>query len=62
MTLAVLELKEEGSLHKLYEKWWYEKGQCGFDSGGVSIRFSPTKQMYIARYKSSLPVSCKSNH
>ncbi|GAB1597397.1 glutamate receptor, partial [Argonauta hians] len=36
VTLAVLELKEEGSLHKLYQKWWYEKGQCGFDSGGDS--------------------------
>ncbi|CAE1233134.1 GRIA2 [Acanthosepion pharaonis] len=40
VTLAVLELKEEGSLHKLYQKWWYEKGQCGFDSGNDSKKRS----------------------
>lgn len=40
VTLAVLELKEEGSLHKLYQKWWCEKGQCGFDSGNDSKKRS----------------------
>ncbi len=28
MSLAVLELREMGDLHKLWKKWWYDKGQC----------------------------------
>ncbi|CAH1268315.1 GRIA2 [Branchiostoma lanceolatum] len=29
ITLAVLELREEGVLQSLETKWWYDKGECG---------------------------------
>jgi hypothetical protein len=28
VTLAVLELRENGELQKLEKKWWIEKGEC----------------------------------
>jgi hypothetical protein len=28
-----LELQERGELKKLENKWWYDMGQCGKDSG-----------------------------
>ncbi|XP_041358488.1 glutamate receptor-like isoform X2 [Gigantopelta aegis] len=34
VTLAVLTLKEDGTLYTLKNKWWYEKGQCGLDGSG----------------------------
>ncbi|ESO90628.1 hypothetical protein LOTGIDRAFT_123068, partial [Lottia gigantea] len=33
INIAVLELREVGELHKLEQKWWYDKGECG-DPGG----------------------------
>ncbi|XP_041357414.1 glutamate receptor 4-like [Gigantopelta aegis] len=30
---AVLKLKEDGTLHKLKETWWYEKGECASHPG-----------------------------
>ncbi|PVD34216.1 hypothetical protein C0Q70_05482, partial [Pomacea canaliculata] len=33
ITLAVLRLKEGGTLHTLHQRWWIEKGQCGGDAG-----------------------------
>ncbi|CAG5128437.1 unnamed protein product, partial [Candidula unifasciata] len=33
INIAVLELNEVGDLLRLYQKWWYEKGQCAADSG-----------------------------
>ncbi|ESO90626.1 hypothetical protein LOTGIDRAFT_163822 [Lottia gigantea] len=33
ITLAVLTLKEDGTLHTLHRRWWYEKGECGMDGG-----------------------------
>uniref|UniRef100_A0A2C9JM66 Glutamate receptor n=1 Tax=Biomphalaria glabrata TaxID=6526 RepID=A0A2C9JM66_BIOGL len=29
INVAVLKLKEEGTLYTLHQKWWVEKGQCG---------------------------------
>ncbi|XP_033743401.1 glutamate receptor 2-like isoform X2 [Pecten maximus] len=29
LNLVVLRLREEGELHKLEQKWWYDKGECG---------------------------------
>ena len=36
ITLAVLRLKEGGTLHTLQHRWWVEKGQCGGDGTGSS--------------------------
>ncbi|XP_045206208.1 glutamate receptor 1-like [Mercenaria mercenaria] len=33
INIAVLELQEKGVLHKLEEKWWYSKGECGNADG-----------------------------
>ncbi len=33
MTLAVLELRENGELQKLENKWWIDKGECGKEGG-----------------------------
>ncbi|CAG5119893.1 unnamed protein product [Candidula unifasciata] len=33
VNVAVLKLKEEGTLYTLYQKWWVEKGQCGAMQG-----------------------------
>jgi hypothetical protein len=35
LNIAVLELREKGFLHKLEEKWWYSKGECGNADGSV---------------------------
>ncbi|KAK3581635.1 hypothetical protein CHS0354_014385, partial [Potamilus streckersoni] len=32
LNIAVLNLREIGELHKLEQKWWYAKGECGMDS------------------------------
>ncbi|XP_070196715.1 glutamate receptor 2-like [Littorina saxatilis] len=29
INIAVLELREVGELHKMEQKWWYDKGECG---------------------------------
>ncbi|XP_046575056.1 glutamate receptor 1-like [Haliotis rubra] len=34
INIAVLELREVGVLHKMEQKWWYDKGQCGKEGGG----------------------------
>ena len=34
INLAVLQLIEDGTLHKLKNKWWKDKGQC---SGGEGV-------------------------
>ncbi|KAK6173038.1 hypothetical protein SNE40_016574 [Patella caerulea] len=33
INIAVLELREVGELHKLEQKWWYDKGECGNADG-----------------------------
>ena len=33
VTLAVLSLKEDGTLQMMKKAWWVEKGECGFDTG-----------------------------
>ncbi|KAK3719756.1 hypothetical protein RRG08_040059 [Elysia crispata] len=33
INVAVLKLKEEGTLHTLHQTWWIRKGQCGGTSG-----------------------------
>ncbi|ESP00208.1 hypothetical protein LOTGIDRAFT_238650 [Lottia gigantea] len=30
---VVLKLKEDGTLHKLQQTWWFEKGECGTNPG-----------------------------
>ncbi|KAL3879138.1 hypothetical protein ACJMK2_031449 [Sinanodonta woodiana] len=36
LNIAVLNLREIGELHKLEQKWWYAKGECGMDSKDAS--------------------------
>ena len=38
ITLAVLELKENGQLHELEQTWWLEKGQCGDPQSQSKVR------------------------
>ncbi|KAL3878192.1 hypothetical protein ACJMK2_030560, partial [Sinanodonta woodiana] len=38
MNLAVLELTEDGTLHKLKTKWWKDKGQCAGNPGDASSK------------------------
>ncbi|KAK7495315.1 hypothetical protein BaRGS_00013497, partial [Batillaria attramentaria] len=33
ISYATLKMKEDGTLHRLETKWWYEKGECGSDTG-----------------------------
>ncbi|XP_070196713.1 glutamate receptor 3-like [Littorina saxatilis] len=33
ITYATLKMKEDGTLHRLETKWWYEKGECGSNTG-----------------------------
>ncbi|XP_064637978.1 glutamate receptor-like isoform X2 [Lineus longissimus] len=35
VTLAVLEAKENGDLHKLEQKWWYERSLCDLGKGST---------------------------
>ncbi|XP_076467659.1 glutamate receptor 3-like [Babylonia areolata] len=48
ITLAVLRLKEGGTLHTLQQRWWIEKGQCGGDSGGNSKGKTPLTLSNVA--------------
>ncbi|KAK7098048.1 hypothetical protein V1264_004938 [Littorina saxatilis] len=48
ITLAVLRLKEGGTLHTLRQRWWVEKGQCGGDSGGGSKGKTPLTLSNVA--------------
>ena len=36
INLAVLRLREEGTLKSLHNKWWYDKGECVADGGKVT--------------------------
>ncbi|CAL1535038.1 unnamed protein product [Lymnaea stagnalis] len=36
INIVVLQLNEIGELLKLYQKWWYDKGQCSLDTGKES--------------------------
>ncbi|XP_059150219.1 glutamate receptor 2-like [Physella acuta] len=36
INIVVLQLNEIGELLKLYQKWWYDKGQCAAESGKES--------------------------
>ena len=35
LTLAVLQLRENGELDRLKKKWWYENSQCDQDTEKV---------------------------
>lgn len=35
LTLAVLQLRENGELDRLKKKWWYENSQCDPDTEKV---------------------------
>nr|KAG5705420.1 hypothetical protein BaRGS_004547 [Batillaria attramentaria] len=48
ITLAVLRLKEGGTLHTLYQRWWVEKGQCGGDASGSSKGKTPLTLSNVA--------------
>ncbi|XP_065316839.1 glutamate receptor 2-like isoform X2 [Gordionus sp. m RMFG-2023] len=37
ITFAVLKLREDGDLQKLKNKWWYDKGECGPNTGTSDI-------------------------
>lgn len=37
VTLAVLELRENGELQKLEKKWWYDKGECGKETQSTKV-------------------------
>ena len=40
INIAVLEMRENGDLLKMEQKWWYSKGECGTADGGVRIKNS----------------------
>ncbi|RUS87243.1 hypothetical protein EGW08_004995, partial [Elysia chlorotica] len=42
INVAVLKLKEEGTLHTLHQTWWIRKGQCGGTSGNKKGKLSLT--------------------
>lgn len=37
VNLAVLKLSEQGTLDKLKNKWWYDKGECGTKDSGSKV-------------------------
>ncbi|MGH0167935.1 UNVERIFIED_CONTAM: hypothetical protein FKN15_053743 [Acipenser sinensis] len=39
VNLAVLKLSEQGTLDKLKNKWWYDKGECGAKDSGSKMTF-----------------------
>ncbi|XP_069128789.1 glutamate receptor 2-like isoform X2 [Argopecten irradians] len=42
LNLVVLRLREEGELHKLEQKWWYDKGECGAVDGKDGVKSALT--------------------
>jgi len=48
VSLAVLELREDGDLQKLQKKWWYDKGECAPENEGKVCR---------SRFHSDVPAS-----
>lgn len=39
VSIAILQLKENGSLIKMKRRWWIDKGECGIqEEGQVTIR------------------------
>ncbi|GFN90015.1 glutamate receptor [Plakobranchus ocellatus] len=42
LNVAVLKLKEEGTLHTLHQTWWIRKGQCGGSTGSKKGKLSLT--------------------
>lgn len=39
VNLAVLKLNEQGTLDKMKNKWWYDKGECGFKDSTNKVSF-----------------------
>lgn len=48
ITLAVLRLKEGGTLHTFYQRWWIDKGQCGGDGSSSSKGKTPLTLSNVA--------------
>lgn len=40
LNLVVLDLREQGELHKLLQRWWYDKGECGTSDSSVIIIYT----------------------
>ncbi|KAH9514030.1 Glutamate receptor 4 [Bulinus truncatus] len=53
VNIVVLQLNEIGELLKLYQKWWYDKGQCAPDAGK---RFWVTASNYQAIFNSPVVI------
>ena len=52
ISYATLKMKEDGTLHRLETKWWYEKGECGSDAGHrvSETRHGAQHSLDLARY------------
>lgn len=44
VNLAVLKLNEQGTLDKMKNKWWYDKGECGFKDSTNKVSFMSVGQ------------------
>ncbi|ROL51819.1 Glutamate receptor 2, partial [Anabarilius grahami] len=48
VNLAVLKLSEQGTLDKLKNKWWYDKGECGAKDSGSKEKTSALSLSNVA--------------
>uniref|UniRef100_A0A8C1ZC82 Glutamate receptor n=1 Tax=Cyprinus carpio TaxID=7962 RepID=A0A8C1ZC82_CYPCA len=48
VNLAVLKLSEQGTLDKLKNKWWYDKGECGSKDSGSKEKTSALSLSNVA--------------
>jgi len=60
VNLAVLKLNEQGTLDKMKNKWWYDKGECGFKDSTNKVSFmsvdqTPCQHAHVAGSIASVP-------
>uniref|UniRef100_A0A672IIU8 Glutamate receptor n=1 Tax=Salarias fasciatus TaxID=181472 RepID=A0A672IIU8_SALFA len=48
VNLAVLKLNEQGTLDKMKNKWWYDKGECGFKDSASKEKTSALSLSNVA--------------
>lgn len=57
VNLAVLKLNEQGTLDKMKNKWWYDKGECGFKDSTNKVSF-----MSVGQFSNALSVHTFNMH
>jgi len=48
LTLAVLEMLENGQLYQLRSKWWYERSRCALSADAFSVHCAKLRALYLS--------------